>query len=432
MKLIIIGNGVAGISCALEARKRDAACEITVVSGETDYFFSRTALMYSFMDRMTRRDLEPYERDVYEHQRIELVRDWVVDFDHFSKEIQFKSGKRQSYDKLVFALGAAPVKIPWKGVDYSKPSVLSGVVNFVSMQDLEACEKLVPGAQQAVVVGGGLVGIELAESLAHHGIAVTFLIREPHFFPVALGSQEAARVCVEMRLHGIEVLFEEEIAEVEEDANGRVKGVRTNKGTLLAAQILGVCVGVKPNVDFLKSVKTPPALARGILVNENLETSMPGVFACGDCAEIQLPNSDKLLLETIWYSAKRQGTMVGKNIFGKPQAYVPPTFFNSSKFFELEYTTAGEVTRVPPESVSSYLEIPARNASLRIVHLNNKVIGFNALGARFDHELLCLWIEEERTPEYCLKNLKKAQFDVEFGRIPFQNAQVSNCHWRAK
>ena len=81
MRIVIIGNGVAGITCAMDARQRDADASITIISGETEYFFSRTALMYSFMDSMRRRDLEPYERHVYDRKNLRLVRDWVVDLD---------------------------------------------------------------------------------------------------------------------------------------------------------------------------------------------------------------------------------------------------------------------------------------------------------------------------------------------------------------
>src|SRR6187401_1475419 len=106
LNLVVVGNGVAGISAARVARQRDPEAKITVISGETDYFFSRTALMYAFMDRLTRRDLEPYERKSYRKQRIQLVRDWVEDLDAETHTLYLRTGGTLNYDKLVFAVGA--------------------------------------------------------------------------------------------------------------------------------------------------------------------------------------------------------------------------------------------------------------------------------------------------------------------------------------
>src|SRR5262245_45208687 len=115
MKYLIIGNGVAGITAAFTLRGRDSNAEITVVSGESDYFYSRTALMYAFMDRMTLRDLEPYERKVYERQGIRRVRGWVVQIDGPAHVVSLGNGQSLSYDRLLVASGSVPVRPPWPG-----------------------------------------------------------------------------------------------------------------------------------------------------------------------------------------------------------------------------------------------------------------------------------------------------------------------------
>ncbi len=421
MKIVIVGNGVAGISCALAARKRDLEAEIVVVSKETPYFFSRTALMYAYMDMMQRPDLEPHERSMYENQNIQLIQDEVVDLHSDRSTISLRNKGELTYDRLVLALGASPNMFPWKGADQVK----DGIVHFVSMQDLDNCERLTPTTQSAVVVGGGLIGIELAECLAHHGVQVTFLIREPYFWPVALGAEEASYVTEHMRDHGIDVRYGEEIASIEADASGRVSAIKTNKGNTLAAQMLGICVGVKPQVEVFKEATTPPKIGRGIVVDETLATSLPNVFACGDCAEIHFPNKkedERPLIELIWYSAKRQGELVGRNLFGDAIAYRPPLFFNSSKFFEIEYTTVGQVMQLEAGTPTIYLKHPTKHASVRIVHKDDRVLGFNMLGSRWDHNKLEQWVNERRSPEYCLKRLKSAQYDVEFGHVSFAGA----------
>lgn len=416
MRIVIVGNGVAGITCALTARERDPDAEIAVIGGETEYFFSRTALMYAYMDRLDRRDLEPYERGVYARQRIELVHDWVVDHDAAGRRVRTERGGWRPYDRLVFAVGARPNRVPWDGLD----AVRDGLVHFVSMQDLDACERLTPSTRQAVVVGGGLIGIELVECLRHHGVEVTFLVREPHYWPVALGQQEAEFVAAHMRDHGVDVRLSEELSRVQVDGDGRVAAVRTSAGDELPCQLLGVAVGVHPAIERLAAFQDPPPLGHGIVVDETLQTSLPGVFACGDCAEIRLPGwhqGDRPLIELIWYSARRQGRLVGHNLFGDGRTYRPPTFFNSSRFFEIEYTTVGEVMDAPADSPTLYLRVPGRPISVRVVHDGARVLGFNMLGARWDHEILGRWVEERRSPEYVMRHLGEAQYDVEFGRL---------------
>ena len=238
MKIVIVGNGVAGVTCAMTARQRDPHAEITIIGGETDFFFSRTALMYAYMDRMNRRDLEPYERKVYAEQRIGLLRDWVIDHNAAAKTVHLSSGTTLPYDKLVLALGATPNRFGWEGIN----DVKDGLVHFVSMQDLDACERLTPTTREAVVVGGGLIGIELVESLLYHGIKVTFLIREPYYWPVALGREEGDIVTEQLRAHGVDVRYMEEMKRIEVDPVGRVSGLVTNSGERIPCQMLGICV----------------------------------------------------------------------------------------------------------------------------------------------------------------------------------------------
>ena len=137
MHYVIIGNGVAGVTAALTLRERDPKAAITLIGGETEYFFSRTALMYSFMDRLSRRDLEPYERGVFQAQRIDLVHGWVQEIHAGKHRLELRDGRTLNWDKLLLATGSTPRRPQWANLD----SVRLGMVNFVSMQDLDACER---------------------------------------------------------------------------------------------------------------------------------------------------------------------------------------------------------------------------------------------------------------------------------------------------
>ncbi len=410
-RFVVIGNGVAGITAAMTLRERDPLAEITVIGDETPYFFSRTALMYAFMDTLERRDMEPFERKVYRERRIDLAHDRVTDLDASARTVTLASGRAIPYDGLLVATGSTPRRLAAPGLE----DVTDGVVNFVSMRDLDACERLAPTTREAVVVGGGLIGIELVESLMHHGIRTTFLVREPWYWPVALAREEGELITAHMRERGVDVRHESEVERVERDASGRVSSLRTKSGDLIACQMLGVCIGVEPGVAWLRAVKSPPSLGRGVKVDATLKTSLDGVWSAGDCAEIDLGGA-RPLVEQIWYSAKRQGAHAARNMTGRPSRYAPPTFFNSAKFFEVEYTTVGDLTRVPDGSKSVFRKHPRRIVTQRVVHHDGRVIGFNMLGSRWDHTVLSRWVDEERPLSWTLANLHLAQFDVELGR----------------
>ena len=360
--------------------------------------------MYAYMDRMTLRDLEPFERQVYDKQRIARRRGWVKDLDADAHELRFEDGAVLKYDRLLIATGSAPNRAAWmEGPE-------QGITHFVSLQDLAECERLTASTRKAVVVGGGLIGVELVECLRHHGVDVEFLVRDASYWPAALSPEEGELVAEEIRGHGVRLRLGEEVEAVVSDAAGRVSGVRTNKGHI-ECEMLGVCIGVRPAVGWLRGVKTPPAIGRGIQVSAGFRTSLADVWAAGDCAEFDGA------VEQLWYSAKRHGELAARAMLGDDVAYRPPLFYNSAKFFELEYTVVGETGG----AAAFFHRVPGRRASIRINEAGGAVTGFSMLGARWDHTKFEQWIRERRTLADVLANLRQAQFDVEFGRLPLDS-----------
>lgn len=426
MRYVIAGNGVAGITAALTLRKRDPAASIVVISGESDFFFSRTALMYAYMDRLDLRGLEPYERSVYDTQRIERKRAWIEDVDSDEHLLRLEGGGFLPYDRLLIATGSVANNLTWMGME----RVQSGAVNFVSLQDLTRCEQLTPSTRHAIVVGGGLIGIELVECLRHHGVTVTFLVREPWYWPAALHAGESELVSEHIRAHGVDLRLNEQVAEVFTDSSGRVSGVRTDQGNTIAGQMLGITAGVRPAVDWLRNMRRPLDLGRGVVVSPDFRASLPDIWAAGDCAEIRR-SGEKPFVEQIWYSAKLQGELAAFSMLGDPVDYRPPIFYNSSKFFEIEFTTVGMVTSAPDSARQFFYRVPGKNVSIRLLALGGAVIGFNMLGSRWDHTMFERWISERRSMDYAMANLERAQFDVEFGRLDLRGAKAAYAGERA-
>src|SRR5688572_30137346 len=168
--IVIIGNGISGITAARHIRKQSAH-RISVISSETQHFYSRTALMYVYMGHLKFEHTKPYENFFWKKNKIDLVFDRAQTIDVQSKKVILNSGSVITYDILVIATGSTSNAL-------SIPSLsLSGVQSLYSYQDLQLMEKNTKGVRRAVVVGGGLIGIEMAEMLKSRNIDVTFLVR---------------------------------------------------------------------------------------------------------------------------------------------------------------------------------------------------------------------------------------------------------------
>ena len=414
MRVVIVGNGISGISTARYLRKADPDAEIVVVSAESDHFFSRTALMYIFMGHMTFENTKPYEDWFWEENRISLVRDYVERVDFSSAQLALSSGRVLEYDKLVLALGSRSNKFGWPGQD------LPGVQGLYSLQDLELLEENVAhGVEHAVIIGGGLIGVELAEMLHTRSVRVTFLVRERCFWGNVLPEEEGDFVCRHITGdHGVGVLLNANLEEIIPGDNGRVKAVRVKEtGMVIDCQLVGLVPGVHPNVAFLKD--TGLEIQRGIMINVYMETNIPNVYAVGDCAQHREPQGGRAPVEQVWYTGKMMGEALGKTLAGERTAYRPSHWYNSAKFFDIEYQTYGWVKNELQEGQQQfYWEHPDGTKCLKIVFdaATHRFIGLNIFGIRLRHELMERWQNEAQTVEYILEHLADANFDPEFYR----------------
>jgi 3-phenylpropionate/trans-cinnamate dioxygenase ferredoxin reductase component len=409
MHIAIIGNGISGITAARVLRHRSDTVQITVISAESDYFFSRTALMYVYMGQLRLQDTQPYENWFWEKNRIALKRTKIQSIDTATNNLLTSSGERIAYDKLIIATGSKPNKFGWPGQD------LQHVQGLYSLQDLEAMEQGSAGLQRAVIVGGGLIGIEMAEMFHSRQIPVTFLVRESSFWNGVLPPAESDMVNRHIREHGIDLRLNTELKTIEDDGTGKVGAIVTNQGERIACGYVGLTAGVSPNIDFLAG--SGIEVNRGVLVNDFLTTNVPNVYAIGDCAELQHPAPGRRAIEAVWYTGRMMGETVAYNILGKPVAYQPGIWFNSAKFFDIEYQVYGSVEPVlPPEQASVYWEHPAGRKSIRVVYdrVSNAVLGFNLMGIRYRQEVCERWISQKTPLETVLQNLGLANFDPEF------------------
>ncbi|MEM7009627.1 MAG: FAD-dependent oxidoreductase [Thermodesulfobacteriota bacterium] len=413
MHVAIIGNGITGVSAAIRLRGLKPDWKITMISGESDYHYSRPALMYIFMGHMRYQDTKLYENSFWQKNDINLVRGWVAEIDSESKRLIMHNSEPIHYDKLLISTGSKSNKFGWPGQD------LKGVQGLYDLMDLNELYENTVGAKNAVVVGGGLIGIELAEMLHSRGIHVTFLVREKSYWDNVLPAQESLMINRIIKNENMELLLETELQEILDDGSGRVGGVITNRGEKINCQIVGLTAGVSPNIDLAKQSNIPSA--RGILVDFGLRSQIEDVYCAGDCAELITQGEGRNLIQQVWYTGKMQGRVAAESMAGLDTLYDPGIWYNSAKFLNLEYQTYGQVNNgqglvAIPDEKNLYWEHKNHLHSLRLVHDDNKVLGVNVMGLRYSHKVCENWIKEQRSPEYVLDNLSKANFDPEFFR----------------
>ena len=425
MHVVIIGNGISGITCARWVRKLSNDHKITVISKETDFFYSRTALMYIYMGHMRFEDTKPYEDWFWGKNRIDLIKDEVRSIDHKNEQLKLKNNSAISYDKLVIAVGSKPNKFGWPGQD------LKGVSGLYHFQDLETMEAYSKNLERAVIVGGGLIGIEMAEMFHSRHIPVSMIVRESSYWNNILPPEESEMINKHILEHGIDLKLGVNLDKITGDENGIASGIVVKEtGEKIDCGYVGLTAGVSPNVSFLKDSEID--IGRGIKVNEFLETNLPNVYAIGDCAEQQDPVDGRRAIEAVWYTGRMMGETAAYNICGIAKSYDPGIWFNSAKFLDIEYQVYGNVQNQVAEDQSYiYWESEDHKKSIRILYkTDSKAIdGFNLMGIRYRHEVCEKWLKNKTHIEEVLQNLSLANFDPEFYKsyeqkvIDFYNQQ---------
>ncbi len=405
MHIVIIGNGVAGITAARFLRKGSDA-DITVVSDEAPFHFSRPAMMYVSMGQLTFAHTKPYEDWFWSKNRIGLRSGKVLALrPHLTGiSVAFDDGTELEATHVILATGSVAALPEWSG------RTLRGVQTYVHAGDLDRLEENLKGARHGVVIGGGLIGVEAAEVLHARGVQTTFLIRESAMYRKVFPELEAQWITKHIADHGIHVACGVEVASLHARADDatRVGMVRTTSGMDIQADIVVVATGVRPRVEL--AMASGVAVARGIVVDDRFRTSVPNVFAIGDCAE--LPTG----VQQLWYTARQHGEHVASVILGRDRPYDGGVYFNSAKFFDLEWQVYGHVPATSGADDSFVWTDEPHQRCLRIAHRDGRVIGIHGIGVRLRQETCTQWIEQGAMIHDVRRTIRRAIFDPELSR----------------
>ena len=266
-------------------------------------------------------------------------------------------------------------------------------------------------------MGGGLIGIELAEMLRSRDIPVTFLVREKNFWDGVLPDGESKMINEHILEHHIDLRLETNLVEILSDENGRAKAVTTDKGDLIECNLVGITPGVSPNINFLRD--SGIELGRGVKVNRFLETNVADVYAIGDCAEQHEAIGKRRPIEAVWYTGRMMGETVAQTICGNRIEYRPGHWFNSAKFLDIEYQTYGWVFSslgMKEYEAHFHWRHPQEKICITVAYDRDtrQFLGLNTFGIRMRHEVFDHWLTEKRDVDFVIENLRKANFDPEF------------------
>ncbi|MGY0408518.1 MAG: NAD(P)/FAD-dependent oxidoreductase, partial [Polaribacter sp.] len=273
--------------------------------------------------------------------------------------------------------------------------------------------------KRAVIVGGGLIGIELAEMLRSRKIPVTFLVREQSFWNGVLPAQESKMINRHIKEHHIDLRLNANLKEIKSDKVGNVKSIIMEEtGEEIFCDVVGLTAGVSPNIGFIKN--SPIETNRGVLVNRFLETNIDGIYAIGDCAEQHKAIGERRNIEAVWYTGRMMGEALAQTICGNKTEYKPGHWFNSAKFLDIEYQTYGWVWAKPKENEARFYW--EHKGGKKCIHINfdkktHQFIGINTFGIRMRHPFFNKILTEKQSVEYVLEHLADANFDPEFYKL---------------
>ena len=323
MKILVIGSVAAGTSAAAKARRNSEQCEITVLEKGNDISYSGCGMPYLISglvqqrQQLTPRDTEffkeRYNVNVRLHNQVEEIKpsEKVI----LVRDLGSNEQYIMPYDKLIICTGAMPIIPSLPGVD------LPNVVALRSMADLDILLDRLQASkpQKACVIGSGLVGLEMTESLTANGIEVTLIEKATAIMPY-LDEDMAAWARLALERNGVNLVVGDEVTAIEGDSLG-VKQVITRNGLQMETDLVILAVGVKPNVDLAQTAGIKIGSLGGILVNQYLQTSEPDIYAAGDCIETVSLITGNPIYRPMGSTANKTGRLAGQNCFGNQAAF---------------------------------------------------------------------------------------------------------------
>jgi 3-phenylpropionate/trans-cinnamate dioxygenase ferredoxin reductase subunit len=333
---VIIGGGLAGVAAADAIRRRDKTGRLLLICAEAHPPYDRVPLSKDYLlGNMERDQVFLRQARFYERNKVELLlHSPATGLDVSQRLVTLADGRQIGFEKLLLATGGRPRRLPIPGAE------LDGIYYLRNLEDTDAIRGALQGVRQAVVIGAGFIGCELATAFAKLGVPTTVLELTPAPLSLVVDPETSAFVADYLRHKGVTLLTHTAAARFV-GADGRVQGVETNSGTTLAADLVAVGVGIAPNTELAAAAGL--TVDNGVVVNEYLEAA-GGIFAAGDMARYYSPLWGRHMRVEHYDVALQHGRVAGANMTGERRAYSEiPYFF--SFMDDLQINVVGDMSR---------------------------------------------------------------------------------------
>jgi nitrite reductase (NADH) large subunit len=396
---LIVGNGVAGNSAAETIRRIDPAGKILMFSRERYHFYYTPALPEYLAGEKELKDFTLHNAQWYEKNRIDLYLETeVTRIDSRGKTARTQKGKEFSFHTLLLACGGKSFLPPIPG------SSSPGVFTLRTFDDAGALLKTAREAKKAVVIGGGLLGLEAGNGLRKRGLEVSVVEFFPRLLPRQTDLPGAALLQGQMEEMGFRFFLGAKTQEIEAGEKGL--RVLLEGGQELVAELVLISAGVRPEISLAQALGLP--LDKGIKVDDRMHTGLDGIYAAGD------PVEHRGRFYGIWPAAMEQGRIAGANMAGQEQLYSGTVPSNSLKVAGIDLVAAGEID---PEGKmeSTVVRDEARKIYRKLVWQGNRIVGAMLLGDTRGKEEIQKAIQSKKDLSSLKKELAEEKFD--FSRL---------------
>lgn len=394
-RYLIIGNGVAGARAAVRIREKDPEGEIHVFTGEAFPFYYRVRFPEFVAGEVTIKEITIHTREFYQGKNIVLhLEEPIVEVSPEKRELLSRPGKIYSYDYLLMATGGNAF------VPRIQGNEKKGVFTLRTMKDAIEMKAFSEKISQAILIGGGLVGLETGGALLRRGIKVSVIEQNPRILPRQMDPEGAKILQAKMESMGFSFLLNGQTEEIL--GKDQVEGVRLKDGRVVEGQMAIISAGVRPNIEL--AGKMGLEAKNGILVNDRLETNAKDIFAAGDVAE------HKGRVYGIWPAAQKQGEIAGDNMAGGNESYEGTIVSNMLKVVGIDLTSSGEID--PEGKLECVVRSDGENCNYcKVVFKEEKIVGCILLGETKGKAELLNAVEKNADMKKVKNSLLKEGFD---------------------
>ncbi len=400
---VVIGDGIAGSTAAETLREEDPDADIFVLTDEGEPLYNRILIKEFAKGKLPESPIAIHDEEWYDEREIELqLNTHVTSVDAEERLVQSHTGEEYSYDKLLVATGGTPRQLPVEG------SHGDGVHHFWTFEDARAIREDAKQADHAVIIGAGLLGIDLAAICGAQDVNAHYLMRGESWWRYALSEDGASIIHDAMREMDVTPVFNSGAAEFELDDNGHVVATIDANGDRYSCNFVGVAIGLHFNTEFLTG--TGIEEDDGIVVDEYMQTSADDIYAAGDITRFYDVITGNYQQNGSWGSAKTQGQVAARNMVAdEPEEVFRWVSSYSITHFDFPFLSFGH-----PTVGDRYVERRFEDDSWRRIALQDgKVIGGVLIGDLAPQTALKRLIREEVDVSGVTDRLLEPQVDLE-------------------